>query len=96
MWTQESRARYNRDHLRYPSDLTEEEWAVVAPLMLPPRATAAHRARAKSAIRCGCERGVATELHPKARRPMGIDIGGIHSTSSGSMSAALWSEEENP
>ncbi|MEQ1954312.1 IS5/IS1182 family transposase, partial [Mesorhizobium sp. CN2-181] len=28
MWTVENRARYNRDHLRYPSDLTDEEWAV--------------------------------------------------------------------
>jgi hypothetical protein len=31
MWTQENRPRYNRDHLRYPSDLTDEEWAVIAP-----------------------------------------------------------------
>ena len=28
MWTDENRAKYNRDHLRYPSDLTDEEWAV--------------------------------------------------------------------
>ena len=37
MWTQENRPRYNRDHLRYPSDLTDEEWAVVAPLIPPAR-----------------------------------------------------------
>jgi transposase len=37
MWTQENRPRYSRDHLRYPSDLTDEEWAVVAPLIPPPR-----------------------------------------------------------
>jgi hypothetical protein len=30
MWTQKNRPRYDRDHLRYPSDLTDEEWAVVA------------------------------------------------------------------
>jgi len=24
VWTQENRPRYNRDHLRYPSDLTED------------------------------------------------------------------------
>jgi len=29
------RARYNRDHLRYPSDLTDEEWALVEPLIPP-------------------------------------------------------------
>ena len=31
MWTDESRARYDRSHLRYPSDLTDEEWALVKP-----------------------------------------------------------------
>ena len=25
MWTDTNRARYNRDHLRYPSDLTDAE-----------------------------------------------------------------------
>lgn len=33
MWSKENRARYDRRHLRYPSDLTEEEWAVIAPLI---------------------------------------------------------------
>ena len=37
VWTQKNRPRYDRDHLRYPSDLTDEEWAVVAPLIPPPR-----------------------------------------------------------
>src|ERR1035438_2148479 len=37
MWTQKNRPRYDRDYLRYPSDLTNEEWAVVAPLIPPPR-----------------------------------------------------------
>jgi len=27
MWTKENRARYDRSRLRYPSDLTDEEWA---------------------------------------------------------------------
>ena len=35
MWTTENRPRYNRDKLRYPSDLTDEEWAVVEPLIPP-------------------------------------------------------------
>ena len=35
MWTTESRPRYNRDKLRYPSDLTDAEWAHVAPLIPP-------------------------------------------------------------
>jgi putative transposase len=33
MWTKENRATYNRDHLRYPSDVTDEEWDYVAPLI---------------------------------------------------------------
>ena len=35
MWTQENRCRYDRSHLRYPSDLTDEEWAEVAPEIPP-------------------------------------------------------------
>ena len=35
MWTRENRARYNRDHLRYPSDLTDEEWRHIEPLIPP-------------------------------------------------------------
>src|SRR3712207_8596398 len=33
MWTSENRGRYDRGKLRYPSDLTDEEWALVAPLI---------------------------------------------------------------
>ena len=35
MWTLENRPQYDRDHLRYPSDMTDEEWALIAP-MIPP------------------------------------------------------------
>jgi transposase len=35
MWTAENRPRYNRDKLRYPSDLTDEEWGLVEPLIAP-------------------------------------------------------------
>ena len=37
MWTKESRLGCNRDKLRYPSDLTDEEWALIAPLIPPAR-----------------------------------------------------------
>src|ERR1700676_5381537 len=33
MWTKENRGRYDRSRLRYPSDLTDEEWALVEPLI---------------------------------------------------------------
>ena len=35
MWNIENRARYDRSRLRYPSDLTEAEWELVAPLIPP-------------------------------------------------------------
>jgi len=35
MWTNENRGRYDRSGLRCPSDLTDEEWAHVAPLIPP-------------------------------------------------------------
>ena len=35
MWTAENRARYDRSRLRYPSDLTDDEWAHVSPLIPP-------------------------------------------------------------
>jgi transposase len=36
MWTVENRARYDRTKLRYPSDLTDAEWALAKPAI--PRA----------------------------------------------------------
>ena len=35
MWTTNNRARYDRSFLRYPSDLTDDEWALVEPLIPP-------------------------------------------------------------
>jgi transposase len=35
MWTIENRLKYNRGQLRYPSDLTDAEWALVEPLIPP-------------------------------------------------------------
>ena len=35
MWTLENRARYDRSKLRYPSDLTDEEWALIGPIIPP-------------------------------------------------------------
>jgi hypothetical protein len=33
MWTTENRPRYDRDRLRYPSDLTDAEWQPVTHCM---------------------------------------------------------------
>ena len=35
MWTSKNRGRYDRSKLRYPSDLTNEEWELVEPLIPP-------------------------------------------------------------
>ncbi len=35
LWTAENRPRYNRDKPRYPSDLTDAEWALIEPLIPP-------------------------------------------------------------
>jgi transposase len=35
MWTVENRKQYERKGLRYPSDLTDEEWALIASLIPP-------------------------------------------------------------
>ena len=35
MWTNKNRARYDRSKLRYPSDLTDDEWGLVEPLIPP-------------------------------------------------------------
>ena len=43
MWTKETRARYDRSYLRYESDLTDEEWALVAPLIPPAKHGGARR-----------------------------------------------------
>ena len=31
MWTSKNRGRYDRSKLRYPSDLTDDEWRLVEP-----------------------------------------------------------------
>ncbi len=35
MWTNENRGRYDRSRLRYPSDLTGEEWGLIGALIPP-------------------------------------------------------------
>jgi hypothetical protein len=35
MWATENRARYDRSRLRYPSDVADEEWALIEPCIPP-------------------------------------------------------------
>jgi len=43
MWTRKTRAEHDRDDLRYPSELTDAEWQILAPLLPPPAETGRHR-----------------------------------------------------
>jgi putative transposase len=44
MWTPNTRSLHDRDDLRYPSDLTDAEWTLLAPFLPPPCRTGRHRA----------------------------------------------------
>ena len=50
MWTPEKRARYDRSKLRYPSDLTDAEWALVEPLIPPAKPGGNKRTVAERAV----------------------------------------------
>ena len=75
MWTSENRGFYDRGKLRYPSDVTNEEWAHIAPLIPP----AKHGGRKRSVdvrevvnglmyiLSTGCQwRAVPKDLPPRS------------------------------
>src|SRR3712207_5840774 len=37
MWTPATRRQHSRDHLRYKTDLTDAEWALIEPIMPAPK-----------------------------------------------------------
>ena len=43
MWTEDNRKHYDRKGLRYPSDMTDGEWALIAPLIPPEKRHGRHR-----------------------------------------------------
>ena len=75
MWTAEHRARYDRSKLRYPSDLMDEEWALVGPL-IPPAKRGGGRRRVDMrevvnglmyVLSTGCQwRAIPKDLPPKS------------------------------
>ncbi len=67
MWTDENRARYDRNRLRYPSDVTDEEWALIAP------AYSAGQARGQQADREFARDRQRTYVHSEHRLPMAGD-----------------------
>ena len=65
MWTLENRLKYDRSKLRYPSDLTDEEWSIIGPL-IPAGEAGRQQADDRRARRA--ERG---DVHPVHRLPVG-------------------------
>jgi len=51
MWTAKNRGRYDRSKLRYPSDLTDDEWAHVEPL-IPPAKRGGNKRHVEVCRRC--------------------------------------------
>jgi len=75
MWTEKNRPRYNRDHLRYPSDVTDEEWAYIEP-HIPPAKSGGNKRRVDLrevvngimyVLSTGCQwRAIPKDLPPKS------------------------------
>src|SRR5215475_9897564 len=101
MWKAEHRRAADRHGLRYPSDLTEEEWALVAP-MIPP-AKRGGRPRDVNVrevlnaifyvLSTGCQwQALPKDLPPKSRRIItsvcGIGMARWSAFITGSMSSA--------
>jgi transposase len=75
MWTTKNRARYDRSKLRYPSDLTDAEWAHVSSLIPPARSGGNRRHRDERelvnglmyVLSTGCQwRAVPKDLPPRS------------------------------
>ena len=62
MWTDENRGRYDCSRLRYPSDLTDEEWALIGP-SIPPAKRGGNKAHCGRAI--GRQRGDVLKWTPR-------------------------------
>ena len=75
MWTTKNRRRYDRSRLRYPSDLTDDEWGHVEPL-IPPAKRGGNKRRVDLrevmngimyVLSTGCQwRAVPTDLPPRS------------------------------
>jgi len=78
MWTTENRALYDRSKLRYPSDLTDEEYSIIGPLIPPAKKGGNKRTVVErevvnglmSILSTGCQWAA---LPARRRRPKGGD-----------------------
>jgi Putative transposase of IS4/5 family (DUF4096) len=85
LWTDKNRAKYDRDHLRYPSDLTDDEFAYVEPLMPPAKRGGGKRRTDMRAVMNGvmyiltpaANGGISQKTFRRAARCMTILRGGF-------------------
>ena len=77
MWTPENRPLYDRDKLRYPSDLTDAEWQHIGPLLPPAKRGGGKRTvdmrevvnGVMYVLSTGCQwRYIPKDLPPRSRR----------------------------
>jgi len=75
MWTTENRGRYDRSKLRYPSDLTDEEWSIIGALIPPAKKGGNKRTVSERAVvngivyilTTGCQwAAIPTDLPPRS------------------------------
>ena len=71
MWTNENRGRYDRSKLRYPSDLTDDEWALIGPLIPPAKRGGNKRTVVERSIVDGLMYILSTGCQRICRRPAG-------------------------
>ena len=73
MWTPVTRRQHSRDHLRYETDLSDAEWALIEPLMPAPNPRGRPRAwplrEIVNAIFYVLRGGIAWRLLPREFRP---------------------------
>jgi Putative transposase of IS4/5 family (DUF4096) len=76
MWTNENRCLYGRSKLRYPSGLTDEEWALIEPLIPPAKRGGGKRTAVMREVvngvmyvlSTGCQwRALSKDLPPRSR-----------------------------
>src|SRR4029450_6435756 len=83
MWTTNNRARYDRSFLRYPSDLTDDEWSLVEPLIPPAKRGGDKRTVIMREVvnglmyilSTGCQwRAIPKDLPPRSTLPRYFDL----------------------
>src|SRR4026208_2044000 len=89
MWTSKNRGRYDRSKLRYPSDLTDDELALVEPL-IPPAKRGGNKRHVDVrevmngimyVLSTGCQwRAIPKDLPPRSTVHDYLDLWGYHGT----------------